>query len=93
MTKLRALLLMLGIVGLLLAGGSLPHLHASGEFGMWNEDHDLSLMAALGTAGSPLDAMPVVALVLALVLTLMPGVDRLASAPLRLSAPRAPPLR
>lgn len=92
-TKLRALLLVLGLTALLLAGASLPHLHASGEFGLWNEEHDLGLMATLGAAASLLDATPVVALVLALVLALAPGADRLAGAPRRLAASRAPPAR
>src|SRR5439155_18880827 len=71
----------------------LPHLHASGEFGLWNEEHDLSLMAALGTAASQLDATPVVGLVPALVLTLALAGARAVSAPLCLTDPRAPPLR
>src|SRR5436309_12514437 len=57
-TKLKALLLVLGIAVLVVSGACLPHLHASGEFGLWSEEHDLSLMAALGTAASQLDAMP-----------------------------------
>src|SRR2546422_5364415 len=61
---------MLGLAAFVVSGACLPHLHASGEFGLWNEEHDLSLMAALGTAASQLDATPVVGLVLALVLTL-----------------------
>ena len=92
-TKLRALLLVLSLAAFLLAGASLPHLHASGEFGLWNEEHDLGLMAALGSAASLLDAAPVVALVLVLVLRLVPRADRLAGAPLRLSDSRAPPVR
>ena len=93
MTTLRPLLLVVGLAAFLLTGASLPHLHASGEFGLWNEEHDLSLMATLGSAASLLDAAPVVALILVLVLTLASGADRLAGAPLRLSDSRAPPGR
>jgi len=92
-TKRKALLLMLGLAAFVVSGACLPHLHASGEFGLWNEEHDLSLMAALGTAASQLDATPVVGLVLALVLTLALAGARAVSAPLCLTDPRAPPLR
>ncbi len=92
MTKLKALLVVLGLAAVLLAGASLSHLHASGGLGLWNEEHDLSLLAALGTAASQPDATPVMALELALILALALAGARPASAPLRLSAPRAPPL-
>src|SRR5207247_1100656 len=92
-TKRKALLLMLGLAAFVVSGACLPHLHASGEFGLWNEEHDLSLMAALGTAASQLDATPVVGLVLALVLTLALAGACAVSAPLCLPDPRAPPLR
>lgn len=92
MTRLRALVLLLPLAAALLAGASLPHLHASGESGLWNEEHDLSLMAALGTAGAQPDTAPVVALLLVLVLALASVLFRLASAPLRLADSRAPPV-
>ncbi len=91
MTRLRALALLAALAALLLAGGSLPHLHASGESGLWNEEHDLSLMAALGTAASQPDAAPVVALVLVVVLASAPAPFRRVSAPRRLADSRAPP--
>src|SRR5438876_12189660 len=65
MAKRRVLALLLGLVAFVLAGASLPHLHASRDFGLWNEEHDLSLLAALGTAASQPDATPVMALELA----------------------------
>jgi hypothetical protein len=92
-TKFKALLLVLGLTAFLLAGASLPHLHAAGGLGLWNEEHDLSLMAALGAAALLLGAAPVVAPVLVFVLALAPAADRLAGAPLRCSDPRAPPAR
>ncbi len=91
-TKLRAFLLVTGLAAFLLAGATLPHLHASGEFGLWNEEHDLSLMAALGSAAS-LAAAPVVALFLTLIVTLASLSFRVAGAPLRLADSRAPPAR
>src|SRR5207247_531440 len=92
-TKLKALLLVLGIAVLVVSGACLPLLHAFGEFGLWNEEHDLSLMAALGTAASQLDAMLVVGLVLALVVTLVVARPRAVIAVAFPPCPRAPPPR
>lgn len=93
MTKLRTLVLLLGLSASVLAGASLPHLHASGEPGLWNQEHDLSLMAALGSAAAQLDAAPALILALALVAALAPVVFRLPGGPLRLADSRAPPAR
>lgn len=90
---LRPLILLLGLAGFVLAGSTVPHLHAAGESGLWNEEHDLTLMAALGSAAAPPDAAPVVALVLVVVVALAPVSFRLAGAPLRLADSRAPPAR
>ena len=90
---LRPLILLLGLAGFVLAGSGGPHLHAAGEAGLWNEEHDLTLMAALGTAAAQCDAAPVVALVLVIVLALAPVSFRLASVSLRLADSRAPPAR
>jgi hypothetical protein len=92
-TKLKALLLVLGLAAFLLAGATLPHLHASGGFGLWNAEHDLGLMAAVGSAASLTDEAPVVVLPLTVLLALAPSADRLAGAPLRLADSRAPPAR
>lgn len=90
---LRPLILLLGLAGFVLAGSSVPHLHAAGEAGLWDEEHDLTLMAALGTAAAQPDAAPVVALVLVVILALAPVSFRLASTSLRLADSRAPPAR
>jgi len=92
-TKLKALLLVLGLTAFVVAGGTLPHLHASGGFGLWNQEHDLGLMAAVGSAASLSEAAPVVVLLLTVLLALAPSADRLAGAPLRLADSRAPPAR
>ena len=65
------------------------------RFGYSNviHEHDLGLMAAVGSAASLADAAPVVVLLLTLFLALAPGADRLAGAPLRLADSRAPPAR
>jgi len=91
-TKRRVFPLLLALVALLLAGASVPHLHAGSESGLWNHDHDLTLMAALGNHACQPDAMPVLGLVPALAATIALLTTRHAGAPLRPSAPRAPPL-
>jgi hypothetical protein len=92
-TKLKALLLVLGLTAFVVAGGTLPHLHASGGSGLWNAEHDLGLMAAVGAAASLTDAAPGVVLLLTVLLALAPGADRRAGASLRLADSRAPPAR
>ena len=42
-----ALLLVLACAGMIAQAGSLPHLHKAHEPGIYNEEHDLSLLAAL----------------------------------------------
>ena len=91
MSKRRVFLLLLGVVAFLLAGASMPHTHAGAGLGLWNADHDLSLMAAFGTHACQLDAMPVLGLALALATTIALAPVRAASAPLSLSDSRAPP--
>jgi hypothetical protein len=92
MSKRRVFpLLLVAVVAFLLAGASLPHTHAVSNPGIWNAEHDLMLMAAFGTHACQLEAMPVLGtiLVLAAAISLLP--TRVADAPLRLSASRAPP--
>ena len=91
MTKRRALPILLGLVALLLASASLPHLHAGAEAGLWNQEHDLALMA-FGNHACQVDAMPVLGLAPTLAAPSAPGAPHLAAAPLRFSDSRAPPL-
>jgi hypothetical protein len=63
-TKFKALLLVLGLVAFVVGGATLLHAHASAESAVWNAEHDLSLMAALASAASLVDTVPVVILVL-----------------------------
>jgi hypothetical protein len=93
MTKRRVFPLLLGLAAFLLVGAIAPHLHAGPESGFWNADHDLTLMATLGTHACQLDAMPVLALVLAITAAITFAGAPAVSAPLRRSAPRGPPLR
>jgi hypothetical protein len=91
-TKRRVFPLLLGLLAFVLAGASVPHLHSATEPGLWNQDHDLSLMAAVGThAGQP-DAMPAFGLVASPAAVFAPPVADHWVAPLSPFAPRAPPL-
>jgi hypothetical protein len=91
-TKRRVFPFLLGLLAFVLAGASVPHLHTATGPGLWNYDHDLTLMAAVGTyAGQP-DAMPALDLVPAPAAVFAPPVADHTAASLRPSAPRAPPL-
>lgn len=92
MSKRRALLMLLGLAAFLLAGASVPHVHAAAGSGLWNADHDLTLMAAFGTHACQLDAMPVLGLAPTLRTTITLAAGHPASVPLSLSDSRAPPL-
>ena len=91
MSKRRAFPLLLAVVAMLLAGASLPHTHAGSSPGIWNADHDLTLMAAFGTHACPLDAMPVLGLAIVISAAISLVAAHRAAAPLRLSDSRAPP--
>ena len=91
MTKRRALPILLGLVALLLASASLPHLHAGTEAGLWNQEHDLALMA-FGNHAGQVDTMPVLGMVPTQDSAIAPAPTLLVGAPLPLSEPRAPPL-
>ena len=93
MARRRFLPLLVGFVALLLVETISPHLHAGPEAGFWNADHDLVLMATFGAHACQLGVMPALALALALTATIALSGARAASAPLRRSAPRGPPLR
>jgi hypothetical protein len=91
MSKRRALPMLVAVVALLLAGASLPHTHAGSTAGIWNADHDLTLMAAFGTHACQLDAMPALGLAIVLSAAISLATAHVAAAPRRLSASRAPP--
>ena len=91
MSKRRALLLLLGVVAFLLAGASMPHTHAGPGPGLWNADHDLTLMAAFGTHACQLDATPVIGLAIVVAAAIALAAAPVVSAPRNLSASRAPP--
>jgi|SRR5882672_58438 len=86
------LLLALGVVLLpvLLAGATLAHTHDGAGIGLYNQEHDLVLMAAPGSV-APLPALVLaVALVVVALLDCAPVVAP-ASSGRRLAVSRAPP--
>jgi len=91
MSTRRVLPLLLGVVALVLAGASLPHTHDGSTPGLWNADHDLTLMATFGTHACQLDAMPVIGIALVLAAAISLAAAPLAAAPARLPDSRAPP--
>ena len=93
MTKFKAALLLLGLAAFVLAGATLLHVHASAESAFWNAEHDLSLMATLGSAASLVDAVPVLILVLASALAAHRRAGLIEGPALHRFDCRAPPLR
>ncbi len=55
-------LLLLAAAAMVLQIGSVPHLHADGETGLYNEEHDLTLLAGLAGHAIQLDAVPCLAI-------------------------------
>jgi hypothetical protein len=52
-------LLLLAVAALLLQGASLPHSHASARPGLYNQDHDSTLLATLHSIAMVAEAAPV----------------------------------
>ena len=85
-------LLLVAVFALLLQGACLPHTHAGVGPGLYNQDHDLSLLATLHGAAVLLDAQPA-PLVVVVVSAVTPAGTESPAAPARSTADsRAPPL-
>ena len=86
-------LVAVGLVAFLIAGGQLSHIHQSGTLALYNEQHVVQGLAAL-TNGAPLPDAPAAAYLLLVVATavLVEGLH-LAVPAARHAAPRAPPVR
>jgi len=90
-TRLAPLLVLAAVlVPLLLAGATLVHTHDSPGIGLYNQEHDLVLMGALGSV-APLPALvaAVSLVVIALVVAAPPLAPDVAAC--RLDVSRAPP--
>jgi len=87
-----SLLLLLAVAAALLQGASVPHTHAVSKPGIYNQDHDLVLLATLHSAAVLHDAQPA-PLVVFVVSALTPTGTGSPVAPARSTADsRAPPL-
>jgi len=54
-------LLLLAATGMVLQAGSVPHMHAAGAHaGLFNEEHDLTLLAGLAAQSLLADAAPAI---------------------------------
>jgi hypothetical protein len=86
-------LFLLAVTGMVLQAGSVPHVHAASHAGVYNEEHDLTLLA--GLAGHLLlsDATPVLTFdsISALIPPYVP--ERPAARLARSGNSRAPPVR
>jgi hypothetical protein len=90
--RLLSLVLLLALGALLLQGATVPHTHAGVGPGLYNQDHDLALMATLHGAAVLYDPQPA-PLVLSVVTGLAPAANHPpASAPRSTTDSRAPPL-
>jgi len=91
-TPLPALVIALALAALVADAGSVPHAHLGGEPGLYNQEHDLSALAAFG-AGGPLPGAAALPAALVVVAALVPAVSLATSAPRRPADSRAPPAR
>ena len=88
-----AVVVAIGLVAFLVAGGQLSHIHESDTLGLYNEQHVVQGLAAL-TNAAPLPDAPAAAYLLLVVATaaIVEGLH-LAVPAARHAAPRAPPVR
>jgi hypothetical protein len=93
MTPRRAALLLLLVLPLLLQGASLPHTHFGAPDGLYNQEHDLTLLATVsGAAGLLAAAVALVFVVVVASLALRAPVVAPALARV-VAGSRAPPAR
>ena len=86
-------LVTLALAGFLLSVASIPHSHAPGRPGLYNQEHDLSYLATFGGVG-PVSEAPAAAPLIVLVVLVAASTAVGASIPWRRHADfRAPPLR
>lgn len=87
-----AALLLVVATALLLQGAVTPHTHAGARPGVYNEDHDLALLATLHGAAVLHDAHPAPFVFLVSVAVIAAGTCVPASTPRSTADSRAPPL-
>ena len=90
--RLLAALLLVAVAAVVLQGASIPHTHAGIGAGLYNQDHDRSLLATLHGAATLAAAQPAVVR-LAVVTAVTPAATTpIDSTALPCAASRAPPL-
>ena len=85
------LLLLAAVAAVVLQGGSVPHTHAGIGPGLYNQDHDLSLLATLHGAATISAAQPALVPFVALSSVVAMATDPIDSAPRPAADSRAPP--
>ena len=88
-----ALLVLLLTVPLLLQGAILPHTHFGAPHGFFNQEHDLTLLAIVGTVASLDAATPALVLTLVVIAVAAGSGSRPVATSARADASRAPPAR
>ena len=92
-SPLPVVLVGLALAGFVLSAASIPHSHAPGHPGLYNQEHDLSYLATFGGVG-PVPAAPAAIALVVLVLLAVGAAVIGGSAPWRRHADfRAPPRR
>jgi hypothetical protein len=90
--RLLATVLLVAVVAVVLQGASVPHTHAGIGAGLYNQDHDRSLLATLHATATLAAAQPAIVR-LAVVTAVAPvATSPIDSAALPSAASRAPPL-
>jgi hypothetical protein len=91
MTRHRALLLLVLVVPLLLQAASLPHTHSGS--GLFNQEHDLTLLATQAAGVSLAVAAAALLPIVVVVALSIPASPTHAVAVVADAGPRAPPVR
>jgi len=86
-------LALLAALTMVVQTGSVPHLHHSDTGGLFNQEHDLTLLATVGTVASDVPVVPAVIVVLVATAVASLARSRPATTFLRAADPRAPPVR
>ena len=86
-------LVVVAVLGVVLSAGSLPHSHQPSLPGLYNQEHDLTLLGAVGGLGL-LPESPALGPIVLATLLVVPSISLLPRARSRRSVdPRAPPVR
>jgi len=86
-------LVTLAVVAVVFTAATVPHTHVTAKPGLYNQEHDLSYLAALGGGAPLVQSLSAVAPVLVVADALAATAPALVSRPGRHPDSRAPPLR